>query len=387
MSIVAQAILLLAGAAVVFVLGALSGHRKTFPFNHLLLLKHQGLARLRQQVPAATATPSLRIGFDTTEGIADRREQLERFIWGGGDHRQAVAAWPASTDLQVQRQWLRALGSGVRAEHWRIEMDHGIDSVVLSLTPADSRQDLCVVYQQGHEGHVWHGRHVILGLLQQGYRVVALAMPLLGPNSQPTVELRRHGQVRLQEHDAFALLDADTGRSSIRFFVDPVLACLNRLQAEGYQRMAMLGSSGGGWTTTLCAALDTRITLSFPTAGSLPFDLRQQGELSDYENYLPVLYNIANYPELYIMAASGHGRKSIQILNEFDTVIWPGRRGMAYAAPIQDKVRAIGEGHFAVVVDNSWVGHGISPWALKMILQELRQDPSDSHRPDASNEH
>jgi hypothetical protein len=32
----------------------------------------------------------------------------------------------------------------------------------------------------------------------------------------------------------------------------------------------MLGLSGGGWSTTLAAAVDPRIQLSFPTAGSVP---------------------------------------------------------------------------------------------------------------------
>ena len=36
----------------------------------------------------------------------------------------------------------------------------------------------------------------------------------------------------------------------------------------------MLGLSGGGWSTTLASAVDPRIQLSFPTAGSIPFDLK-----------------------------------------------------------------------------------------------------------------
>jgi hypothetical protein len=32
----------------------------------------------------------------------------------------------------------------------------------------------------------------------------------------------------------------------------------------------MFGLSGGGWSTTIAAALDPRITLSVPVAGSVP---------------------------------------------------------------------------------------------------------------------
>ena len=36
----------------------------------------------------------------------------------------------------------------------------------------------------------------------------------------------------------------------------------------------MIGISGGGWTTTVYPAIDTRISESFSVAGSLPLSLR-----------------------------------------------------------------------------------------------------------------
>ena len=38
----------------------------------------------------------------------------------------------------------------------------------------------------------------------------------------------------------------------------------------GYKHVVMLGLSGGGWTTTVASAVVTDITLSIPTAGSMP---------------------------------------------------------------------------------------------------------------------
>ena len=46
------------------------------------------------------------------------------------------------------------------------------------------------------------------------------------------------------------------------------------LQTLGYKRVVMVGLSGGGWTTTVAAAIDPRIDLSIPVAGSLPFAMR-----------------------------------------------------------------------------------------------------------------
>jgi PhoPQ-activated pathogenicity-related protein len=41
-------------------------------------------------------------------------------------------------------------------------------------------------------------------------------------------------------------------------------------EALGYKHIVMAGLSGGGWTTTISAAIDPRITLSMPIAGSMP---------------------------------------------------------------------------------------------------------------------
>jgi dienelactone hydrolase len=59
--------------------------------------------------------------------------------------------------------------------------------------------------------------------------------------------------------------------SSMKFFVEPVILAINYAKTLGYKRIVMVGLSGGGWTTTVAAAIDPRIDLSIPVAGSLPF--------------------------------------------------------------------------------------------------------------------
>ena len=54
-------------------------------------------------------------------------------------------------------------------------------------------------------------------------------------------------------------------------WVEPVIVGVNYGLSEfGYGDVNMVGISGGGYTTHMCAAIDARIKLSFPTAGSLP---------------------------------------------------------------------------------------------------------------------
>jgi len=65
---------------------------------------------------------------------------------------------------------------------------------------------------------------------------------------------------------------------------------------------------GGGWTTTLYAAIDPTIRCSFPVAGSIPLYLRTKGSVGDREQFEPSFYSIAGYPDLYVLGAHGRGR-------------------------------------------------------------------------------
>ena len=50
------------------------------------------------------------------------------------------------------------------------------------------------------------------------------------------------------------------------------------------KHVAMLGLSGGGWTTTVASAVVTDIDLSFPTAGSMP-----KWRTKTYDEWVPEL--------------------------------------------------------------------------------------------------
>src|SRR5260370_23664905 len=113
-----------------------------------------------------------------------------------------------------------------------------------------------------------------------------------------------------------------TTGSVMKFFLEPVAVCLNYLKtksvADGfpvYQDFNMVGLSGGGWTTTVYAAIDPRIQLSFPVAGTIPLYLRSGGSIGDTEQVLANFYQIAGYPDLYVLGSYGSGRTQMQILN------------------------------------------------------------------------
>src|SRR5436189_4849979 len=107
----------------------------------------------------------------------------------------------------------------------------------------------------------------------------------------------------------------------------------------------MVGLSGGGWTTTICAAIDPRIRFSFPVAGTIPLALRTGGSVGDREQYEPSFYRIAGYPDLYILGSQGHGRKQVQILVRRDDCCFgqaqhdPKTSGMGYSEALHEYER------------------------------------------------
>ena len=75
-------------------------------------------------------------------------------------------------------------------------------------------------------------------------------------------------------------------RSSI--FMEPIARTVNYLVAHHpeLQEIDMIGLSGGGWTTTVYAAIDPRIVKSIPVAGTLPLYLRGDHYNHDLEQYV-----------------------------------------------------------------------------------------------------
>ena len=246
-----------------------------------------------------------------------------------------------------------------------IEMDYGLNSIVYHFVPKEANGKL-FIYHQGHRGDFIQGKDTIKALLDKGYSAMAFSMPLLGMNNQPVVDLERFGKFHLVKHDHMKLL-----KSPIRFFIEPIVVAINYGKSLGYEQVNMTGISGGGWTTTVCAAVDTRIKHSYPVAGTLPFYLRSdsQRDWGDYEQNMPDLYNIANYLELYVLGAFGKGRAQIQLLNKYDSCCFAGIKYRTYENTMREVMRSLGKGKFETFLDDSHKDHMISAESLKIVFR------------------
>jgi hypothetical protein len=290
-------------------------------------------------------------------GFEELRAELLVFLFGG---YTLPATLPHALGPIEHADFGREVGV------WEVRMDHGLTSTVFDL-PGDGP---VVLYHQGHGETTADCAETVRALNDAGCRVLVLAMPLESRN--PGVKLP--GGLELDQHIQLGWIDDSAGHP-VRLLVEPVIVMLNELEAQGEPGpTTMIGLSGGGWTTTLAAAIDTRINLSIPVAGTLPLWLRTgvRGDWGDWEQNLPGLYSRWSYLDLYILGATGEGRAQLQILNQYDPVCFAGIRSQLYGETVSRIVDGLGAGGFEVFVDDTHARHDISVAARARILELIR---------------
>ncbi|MBM3784086.1 MAG: hypothetical protein FJW30_06975 [Acidobacteria bacterium] len=305
-----------------------------------------------------------------TPGAAEiKRRQIVDFIWGATGFPSAKL--PAATTRKASSP-ISTLRNSAGVETFAIRMDAGEENTTHLFSPRKANGELMVL-QHGHActfddaadpkgGGMAEATDMLLGA---GYSVLIAYMPHMRPGDCRTIS----------HNDMF-----DRSPHSLRYFLEPVAISLNAI-APRFKRVHMAGLSGGGWTTTLYAAIDPRIRHSFPVAGTIPLYLRVGGSVGDKEQYLEEFYRLAGYPDLYVVGAMGAGRKQVQILNRKDNCCFgeaqhdAARIGLPYEDAYRIYERAVRETgvQFRLVIDETAPRHMISPAAVKIMLDELRQ--------------
>lgn len=229
--------------------------------------------------------------------------------------------------------------------------------------PALARGRTLLLFHNGHNqpcdstGCVPDYDGVVDWANQVGLDVMAFQMPLFQCNYVPAIGCNH------------AWFTQFSGAHTMRFFIEPVIRAINYATGVlGYDRIVMAGLSGGGWTTTLAAALDPRIALSVPIAGSIPCDFAHTSWDAEQLCDTPWAM-VANYTSLYVLAALEAGRASAQVLHEQDPCCFHGcgrhARIRAYNAWVQSQV----QGAFATAVTAGNV-HEVNP-RDKLVLGGL----------------
>jgi len=311
---------------------------------------------------------------------AERRRALIAYVWGArGFPRDLLPT--VITDVQSP---LPGLTNVKRVDELRVNMGP-VEGLAYHFIPLLPNGRLVIV----HNGHTCAFdeagvNETIAALLAQAYAVLTVFMPRVTPRDCAE-----------NPHDALfteARFAPATG-SPMQYFLDPVAASVNYLRSRSqidhfplYREIDMTGLSGGGWTTTVYAAIDPRIRVSIPVAGSIPLYSRGAASLGDMEQYLDGFYEIAGYPDLYLLGARERNRSQLWILNRKDSCCF-GANPLMYRDPdgrawdeimrgYETDVRRELEGpspagSFRLLIDDTAEFHMISPFAIDAILAEL----------------
>ena len=234
----------------------------------------------------------------------------------------------------------------------------------------------------GDPGYSWWDLYNVSNFFHSlGHDVFILSMPLKGINIGPG-STASHAN---SDHWWFLQWE-QKGDHALRYFLEPAVLTVNWAKARGYEEIYMAGLSGGGWSTTFAAAIDSRIAASFPIAGSVPCAMRnpegpepgQNWTGSDAEDFEQSCrrpgtgkedpgkedgpgrpaQQACNYTCQYLLAGLEPSRFQVQILHEYDTCCFsPHDRHdqmLAYEANVRAELSAQSKGHgwFTSAADN-----------------------------------
>ncbi len=355
-------------------------------FSPPLLFVALSLASAACQFQAAELLDDRAITIHSTREITEKRRALIQYLWGADGF--PASRLPDTVLINVSNP-VKQLTNLARVDEFRVEMAPGLQGLAYHFIPARPNRELVVVHH-GHgctldddpgQADVGFGlQHTICALLREGYGVLGVFMPHMRPGDCTG------------GHEKMFQMTNVTG-SPIKFFLEPTAISLNHLKTRSrtghfpdYRAFHIVGLSGGGWTTTVYAAIDPTIRCSFPVAGTIPHYLRSGGSIGDREQFEPSFYRLAGYPDLYILGAHGEGRIQVQILNRRDDCCFgqaqhdEKKTGLPYAETMREYERRVSEaqkevgpGSFHLEIDETAPSHMISHWAVKgIILPELR---------------
>ena len=151
-------------------------------------------------------------------------------------------------------------------------------------------------------------------LLERGWQVIAVDMPLLGANAPDQ-------RGALKDHNSFLGWDSD-GISPVALFVQPLKAIVDQIYQENGANpdltVMLVGRSGGGWTSFMYAALDERVHYAVSVAGGMPMSHWGHDRplhTADYEQFDPLIFESVRYEDIMPVAGS---RGAFYVYNEHD---------------------------------------------------------------------
>lgn len=249
-------------------------------------------------------------------------------------------------------------------DEYTVSMAKGIKCHFYHLKPKISASKAAIIHQ-GHAASFFTSNlmELVLKFVYEGYDVFTFYMPFANHEIPELCDIygspiKFDSAATGANHENFSVLDSTfkpNEGNSLMFFVQPVINAVNFISDSLHiEDILMTGISGGGWETVVCSAIDERIKISFPIAGTTPLFLSSTNNgLGDYEQDKLAFTDSCNYLDMYILASNGRDRKQFQIFNSQDNCCFYGNGSELYKNEIERITKSIGEGEFNVQVINN----------------------------------
>jgi pimeloyl-ACP methyl ester carboxylesterase len=321
----------------------------------------------------------------TMQDVLTKRAQLIQFLWKGAGLPTRLPQVQRGVALPPE---ISSLTGVAETRRLVIPLNYGVTATQYLVIPKAPSNHRFGIYHTGHGEDPVIRVRTVQALLDRGYQVLCSDLPFVGWNVQDIDDPADPAKkidigTGTTAHNHLGTWRSDTFEP-LTFWLEPLAVALNYAESVLRPRsINVIGLSGGGWATTAYAAIDPRVTRSYPTAGSLPEYLHaappgSQGDFEQEPATSPGFYAIVSYLDLYAMGATGYPRRGqLQILNRFDACCFMGVGHRSYVAALKQRVAVIGEGTWDMQEDATHNLHQISPFALQIILWDQEANPPD----------
>jgi hypothetical protein len=334
----------------------------------------------------------------TQANLLEKREALIRKIWGTAGYpiskTPTVVTSYIKTDEDAKRHTLPKLSelpNLSRIDQLKVTVrgsTKSLESRAYHFIPQNSNGRLMIV----HHGHscVFNDygglTEMVKRLLEKGYGVVGMRMPGYQDSQDCPFGNTEHN---ILWTDPGYSMPTNQG-SQLKYFIEPVAVVLNYMRRNfpNYKDYNLTGLSGGGWTTTIYAAIDPNLHLSFPVRGTLP--LYMKSHYGDTEQHWSEYFAIAGYPDHYALGSFGIDRKQVQVMSYYDA--WFGYDYVLaqykpmenwnnalrdYETRVNTTLRQLGAGIFEAFIETPVpeYRHQYAPDGINKIMKTLDENP------------
>jgi len=298
------------------------------------------------------------------------RAVVQKAIWGTNDF-EAVKRQYAWNGIPMSLPYLGRVDPEAEVQSYLVPITSTMYSRLSWFVRPDHIPGRYAIYHEGHgETGLASGAPVINWLLDNGWEVISLDMPLEGINEEDR-------QFPLYDHDSFITLDNSDSTRLAWFFI-PLVAAMNLVvkdyRGDGHPTVMMLGRSGGGWTTYTYAAMDPRVDLVVNISGGAPLstflDSTVFGHITPhYESQPDYLYDQVSLTDI-MLAAGTVG--TFFFYSELDPCCYRFSPRSSWIRYLQDLSLLSTNKQYEVFVDRAPM-HGLSPNGLAMLGKFLRK--------------